>query len=183
MQTKAEICEGLTTTLNLVATEIAAISNHDFTAKPHPETWSIAEEFDHILKANSTVSSALKRKPFLLKWKFGKPNRALRSYTEVQDRYNQKLVDIKGVPAPAAFRSKEGQEFHKSNMLSHWNSTTNKLNLRITKWSDRNLNRTLLPHPLLGKMMVREILFFTNFHTLHHLQSIQRKLASLNQAS
>lgn len=46
----------------------------------------------------------------------------------------------------------------------------------LGKWSDKALDSYLLPHPLLGKMTVREILFFTLYHNLHHVNDVQRLL-------
>lgn len=77
--------------------------------------------------------------------------------------------------APASFRSEENKTFDKEDMLKHWNMTLSKFEQRINKWSDKNLDMVLLPHPLLGKMMVRELLFFTHFHTEHHLKSLIKK--------
>jgi hypothetical protein len=45
---------------------------------------------------------------------------------------------------------------------------------KIGQWSEKNLDAYLLPHPLLGKITVREMLFFTTFHTDHHLNIMQK---------
>ena len=179
MQSKDEIRDALASTLNQLSNELEQLTQEQFVVKPVKVVWSIAEEFDHVLKSNTAIASALKVMPLSLKIKFGRPNRPLRSYDEVKNRYNEKLSLIKGAQAPANFRTIEGDELNKEHMLSHWKSTTKKLDTRIQKWSDRNLNNTLLPHPLLGKVMVREILYFTHFHTLHHIKSIRKKSAAL----
>ncbi len=45
----------------------------------------------------------------------------------------------------------------------------------IERWSDAQLDRRCLPHPLLGKLSVREMLFFTLYHNLHHVQVAERR--------
>jgi uncharacterized damage-inducible protein DinB len=179
MQTKAEIIEAYHVLWEEVADLITALSEDKFIAKPKKDTWSIAQEFDHVLKSATALCSAMKRSPFLLKWKFGKPNRPIRTYEEAKAKYYEKLTKVQGkAVAPSNFISAKNQQFNKENMLSHWMSTNQKFEQRINKWSDKNLDKVLLPHPLLGKMMVRELLYFTHFHTIHHLVSLKKKAST-----
>ena len=41
------------------------------------------------------------------------------------------------------------------------------------KLSEKDLDKYILPHPLLGRMPLREMLFFTIYHTQHHTNSIK----------
>ena len=45
----------------------------------------------------------------------------------------------------------------------------------IGLWSERQLDRCQLPHPLLGPLTVREMLFFTLYHNRHHLDGVRRR--------
>jgi len=47
-------------------------------------------------------------------------------------------------------------------------ATHQKLIAKISNWKDEDLDHFLLPHPLLGKITLREMLYFTDFHILHH---------------
>ena len=42
----------------------------------------------------------------------------------------------------------------------------------ITRWGERALDRFRLPHPALGQLTVREMLFFTLYHNLHHVLNV-----------
>ena len=44
--------------------------------------------------------------------------------------------------------------------------------------SQADLDRYRLPHPLLGKLTVREMLFFTVYHNYHHVRSVADRLAA-----
>ena len=44
----------------------------------------------------------------------------------------------------------------------------------VGKWRERDLDKYRLPHPVLGKISVREMLFFTHYHDLHHLEIVRR---------
>jgi len=39
-----------------------------------------------------------------------------------------------------------------------------------------DLDRVMLPHPLLGKLTLREMLFFTIYHVEHHLGILRQGL-------
>jgi hypothetical protein len=41
----------------------------------------------------------------------------------------------------------------------------------LNNWKDADMDRYSLPHPLLGTITVREILFFTIYHSMRHMSS------------
>jgi hypothetical protein len=47
---------------------------------------------------------------------------------------------------------------------------------RIGTWSETDLDRYRLPHPLLGRLTVREMLFFTVQHLAHHASKVEARL-------
>lgn len=177
MQSKTEILSAFLSKWSEIADLISKVDYAEFTHKPSPEVWSIAEEFDHVIKSASAVTSAMKVSPFILKWKFGKPNRTIRSYDEILAKYTNALASVKGnAVAPSPFQSEEGKTFDQVDMLNHWENTLKKFDQRVNKWSDKNIDNVLLPHPLLGKMMVRELLYFTHLHTEHHRKNLEKKI-------
>ena len=48
-----------------------------------------------------------------------------------------------------------------------------KLCLSIEKISEEDLDYYVLPHPLLGKLTLREMLYFTIYHVKHHEKQIR----------
>ena len=51
--------------------------------------------------------------------------------------------------------------------------TVDRLNRRIDRFSESELDTLILPHPLLGKLTLREMLYFTAYHADHHRRSIE----------
>jgi hypothetical protein len=43
---------------------------------------------------------------------------------------------------------------------------------------EERLDQYLAPHPLLGKITLRELTFFTIYHSHHHLDSIRKMTGS-----
>lgn len=52
----------------------------------------------------------------------------------------------------------------------------------LSRWSEGALDRFRLPHPALGRLSVREMMFFTLYHNLHHVRNVIR-LAGISPAS
>ena len=49
----------------------------------------------------------------------------------------------------------------------------------LDKWSEQQLDKIIAPHPLLGKLTFREILYFTIYHAKHHQLQIKRHLKGI----
>jgi hypothetical protein len=54
---------------------------------------------------------------------------------------------------------------------------------RSLGWREADLDRYLLPHPLLGKLTLREMLHFTLYHNYHHVQSVATRLRGAQLSS
>ena len=48
-----------------------------------------------------------------------------------------------------------------------------KLNEQIDEWKEDDLKSYQLPHPVLGKLSIKEMIFFTIIHTDHHRMQIE----------
>ena len=59
--------------------------------------------------------------------------------------------------------------------LSQLHELNQKLNKATLKLSEKQLDTILLPHPLMGKMTLREILMWNAYHTLHHINVLKAK--------
>jgi hypothetical protein len=46
----------------------------------------------------------------------------------------------------------------------------------MQSWNEDDLDRLRIPHPLLGKMRVCEMILFMLYHNLQHLNSVRRRL-------
>ena len=56
-------------------------------------------------------------------------------------------------------------------------STVDDLSRRVNTWTEKDLDTVLMPHPLLGKLTAREMLFFTIYHVQHHHALVERDTA------
>lgn len=137
------------------------------------EKWSTGEQIEHLRKSSSPLAMALKLPKIVIKAKVGKPNRPSRSYEEVKEKYRVKLAALDEIPTTRFYPDIQ-KDKSKKKILDSYLSTSEKLIKAVRKWQDEDLDRYILPHPLLGKLTVREMLFFTINHTRHHFNSIKQ---------
>jgi hypothetical protein len=138
----------------------------------HKGKWSPAQQLDHILRSVGPVHIAMGLPKWLLRLAFGKPNRALRTYEALVQRYQEKLAaggraSGRFVPPATPTRSVE-------TMIADLRILVDKLTKRVGSWSETDLDAVLLPHPLLGKLTMREMLCFTIYHVQHHQHLVER---------
>lgn len=128
------------------------------------DKWSPAMQLDHIQISIRPVLLAFSLPKFLLRFLFGKPNRPSRTYEALVEKYQGKLKQ--GGKAPAAFEPKAGRD--RNAMIAKTQHTANKLIKVLSKWDESEWEHYLLPHPLLGKLTLREMIYFTIYHVQHH---------------
>ncbi|WNJ16430.1 DinB family protein [Pontibacter sp. G13] len=144
-------------------------------------TWSIGQELEHLNLSSRPVSSAL-RIPSMTKASlkvFGSPSHPSRSYDQVVARYQEKLNS--GGKATGPYVPKVIDASDRTKLLDTWKTIGRKFVARVDKWSEEDLDGYLIPHPLLGKITLREMLFFTIYHAEHHLNSMQQKLEAASK--
>ena len=153
----------------------ATFAPDDFFRRPEPEVWSPGENVIHLVKSVKAVADAMKLPKLSLRALFGTAAGS-GSYVEVRDRYLKALAD--GAVASGRFVPQapdEGEaEASRSRALAGWQRAGDSLVTAVGKWRERDLDKYRLPHPVLGKISVREMLFFTHYHDLHHLEIVRR---------
>ena len=140
------------------------------------EKWSIAQNIKHLIVSANTTKLAFSLPKFIVRLYAGKPNRSSRSYEQLVSKYKTKLQQggkASGQFVPAIISPATGKE----NMLDTFSKSMNRLINNIEKnWPDEKLDQYIAPHPLLGKITLRELCYFTIYHTQHHLNIIKERL-------
>jgi hypothetical protein len=136
--------------------------------------WSVAENMQHLIISTNTTSLAYWLPTFAVRLIGGTPNRASRTFDEVKDKYYKKLSE--GGKASGRFVPRPIEiKYGKQKLMDNWNKATEKFIAALTKnRTEKDLDSYLVRHPLLGYITLRELCYFTIFHTEHHLQAIQK---------
>jgi len=148
----------------------------DFFFRQPAAKWSVAQNVTHLVISADITRLAYRLPKFLVRIYTGKPNRTSRTYDELVTRYKAKLAQ--GGQASGRFVAKPvSAKEKKENILAVFNRSMTSLgNSMQKKWSDKQLDQYLAPHPLLGKITLRELGYFTIYHTLHHLEIVKERL-------
>ena len=133
------------------------------------EKWSPAQLIDHLVKSVSPVKSALSLPAFLLQFIFGKANRKSRTYDELVSRYHEKLKA--GGKATGRFVPTQ-KTVSVEKLSANLNNKVYLLVEKIDSFSESQIDQLVLPHPLLGKLTLREMLYFTIYHVQHHQKQL-----------
>ena len=172
-----EIAAAWLAEVTAVADFFAMMETAAFFAAPEG-VWSPAENLVHLIKSCSPVIMALNIPKTALRIRFGWVGHESRSLAQVRHTYlNDALAN--GGQAGGPFLPEVKDDFtavHQVDIVAKWQEKGSALTDALAKWSEKDLDNYLLPHPLLGKMTVREILFFTLYHNLHHVNDVQRLL-------
>lgn len=137
--------------------------------------WTIGQHALHLLQSIKPVNDALSMPKFLLRYKFGKANREVRDYETVVQRYQDRLKEAQGLTFRGSQNMKVPSLKEKTYILTRLQVENKKLQYKTRKMSDKNLDTLILPHPLMGKMPVREIIMWTAHHIEHHTKTLQEK--------
>ncbi len=168
---KNEIINLIENNVNAILLKSETLENTIFNLEKEGK-WSPNGHIEHLIYSVKPINQLFRLPKFFMTYKWGKPNRPSRSYDELVDKYHDKLSKVKFTTNP--FAPKNKKIFSKKEVLSKFKSENEKLIKKIQgSWKDENLDNYLIPHPLLGKLTVREMLMFTAYHTSHHLKAIE----------
>lgn len=138
------------------------------------EKWSTSQHILHLVNSLQLLNKVLSYPKFLLKYKFGICNRKPRDYEAVVKNYQQKL--LKNQEKAKIFNQslKMPTLKERKRLIIKYQIQQKKLQYKTKKLDDKNLDTLLIPHPLMGKMTIREIIMWTAYHTEHHTETLKK---------
>ncbi len=141
--------------------------------------WSPAGNIQHLIKSTSPVTMALGFPRLVLRVMFGAVRIPSRSFIEVRAAYRAVLADgaQAGRFAPRDRAAPNEPAQSRQQLLDKWQSLIPRLSEASGRWDEAALDRYRLPHPLLGKLTLREMLFFTLYHLGHHVEVVAARQA------
>jgi hypothetical protein len=170
IKSKNEILETFRDSSRRVADWFSSVPTADFFTR-QAEVWSASDNLDHLSKAVKPVTLAMKMPRLALQGMFGKPEKASRDYAEICETYRAALA--KGAQASGRYlpdQENPGAQADelKNQLIEKWKKVSDELVAAAETWSEAELDEYQLPHPILGNLTVREMLFFSIYHSLRH---------------
>ena len=172
IQNKPQIISALNENVDAFNNYIAPLTKEQFEISPNGK-WSAGQNLDHLIRAIKPLQLAYGLPKFALTILFGKTNRPSRPYDELVKKYKTKLAA--GGKASKPFIPPAIRFEKKDELIKKYAEQKQKLISKIEKQSEPDLDKYILPHPLLGKVTLREMLYFTIHHNEHHLELLKTR--------
>lgn len=157
--------------------------NPDQFSKSIQGGWSASEYLKHLLLSIKPLARALALPADQLSTTFGQAESPSRSYEEIVAMYKQRIdegirAEDYQVITPVAYRLPEDitPDKEQGYLLESWQETHQRMLKTIGNWSEAELDTYQLPHPAIGMITLREMLFFTLYHNTLHWEDIQGAL-------
>jgi hypothetical protein len=174
---KSTIISELRKTQAELSDYVQGLSQEQF-EREQGESWSAEGYFKHLLLSNKPFVKGLNLPKEGLAKMFGTSTNGSRSYEGLEAVYKGRLAE--GVRAenfdkvtPTFYRFPEGITDEKAYLVESWNETHEKLYLALENWEESDLDSYQLPHPAIGNITIREMLYFTILHNRLHFNDIK----------
>lgn len=149
----------------LFVEELQAMDESTYLRAPEGK-WNAGQHLSHLVKSAKAIHTGLVLPRFQLKVMFGTANRPSRTYEGLVEKYQTKLAEgyeNKNAYMPAEVSISDRKEL--SDKLMSYASLIGK---RVEGYKEDELDIYILPHPLIGKLTIREMAYFTIYHVEHH---------------
>ena len=167
---KPEVISALNGKVEAFNNYISPLGKEQFEATPNGK-WSAGQNLDHLIRAIKPLQPAYSLPKIALRIMFGKTNRPSKTFDELVAKYKAKLAA--GGRASGPFIPPFISFEKKHQLIKKYTLQKQKLIAKIERQSEKDLDVYILPHPLLGKVTLREMLYFTIHHNEHHLELLK----------
>ncbi|OIN60668.1 DinB family protein [Arsenicibacter rosenii] len=135
--------------------------------------WTIGQELAHIYLADSSTSRLLSDAGRAM-WR--PEARESRSFDAIKAGYLEQLARFPGANNPNTNPKPELESLTPAQWLENWQTMSAQLLAHVDAIPETDLDAyTVWKHPLLGPFTVREMIYFTGYHTQHHADIVSRK--------
>ncbi len=143
-----------------------------FNEKIVVDKWSIAGHLYHLIKSTKAVTKGMSNSKLGLRTMFGKSNRTERTYDEMVEKYESVVVK-NSFKTLKTYEADANRIFDRSELIKRFEDELYDFIKVVNKWNEEDMSVYILPHPALGKLTIREFIFFTILHTYHHLNNLK----------
>lgn len=143
------------------------------------EEWSAADYLKHLILSVKPVARLVSMPLEKLRDMFGTPDRESMPYEDFVELYHRRLDEgmrAEKVPSvtPVEYRLPPDMTDLKATLLTAWNEGNDRLIAALETLDEEALDTYQLPHPAVGLITLREMLYFTAYHNKMHGDDIRR---------
>lgn len=132
--------------------------------------WTAGQQFSHIYLTLLPFPKILPSKEFI-EQKFGKIDRPIWDYETVLKNYFKTSLK-----APQQYLPEQVNLEQKATITNNLQKILMTIQQLLDHYTDLELDTLVLPHPLLGKMTIREMFYLMTYHATHHQRQTEKTL-------
>lgn len=170
---KSEIKKSLEKQYATFAEFINGLSNEEFLFT-NQSKWSAGQQLKHIVLCINPLLQVFGMPGKIIEQNFGKTEIPGRTYDKLLADYLGKLNQ--GGKAPNQYVPEIVPENEKSELLKTLPKLIEKLKIELDFFTEIELDTLLIPHPLLGNISLREMLYNAIYHVEHHQKQAENNL-------
>lgn len=133
--------------------------------RSQPGKWNASVQMQHVFLCLRPIHLALSLPAFLPRLLFGFAKRQCRSYDALVADYQLKLQQGGKSPSIYVPDHEVGAIDWQARKLR---KLVDQVSKKISRYTESELDEIRVPHPLLGKITLRELLYFAIYHVQHH---------------
>ncbi len=175
LSNRREIIEALEAAHEVGVEYWSRLQTREFFA-PIGLSWSPAEHVRHLTRSMTPLLPVLRVPRMALRVMFGSADVPSRSYDALDAMYARALAagGTAGRFAPSP-EPADGNIIRLNAIMDAHSETLRGLTQSMERWTESQLDMHRLPHPLLGRLTVREMMLFTLLHNQHHVDVAERR--------
>lgn len=155
------------------------LSEEEFFKNHQEDKWSTAQQIDHLRKTSKLINRSFYLSKPILWYRFGKLKREEHDYETLEKLFKDK-IKVSVLSSPQKLMPGDLSSTSKTELINRYVNTNQKLITSLRGKKEAYLSNYVLPHPILGKLSIREMAYFVAIHTQHHFDLIL-KYAGSNQ--
>lgn len=163
--TKGEIQKELIERHSAFSRYLTSLSETDFIFAIQNK-WTAGQQLDHLCRATAPLTLGIHMPGLITRLLFGRSPNGSMDYGTLVKKYSGVLANggkssWMYMPKPVAFRERD-------KLCQKLLKTVSEINSALNDLTEEELDKKRLPHPLLGKLTIREMMYFTLYHVDHH---------------
>ena len=173
---KTEIKDSLEKQYLTFVNYINGLSNDEFIFA-YESKWTAGQQLKHIVLCVNPLVQVFGMPNAMIEQNFGTTKTKSRTYDKLLSDYLEKLNQGGQAPDPLVPEIVAGNE--KSELLMTLPKLIEKLNTEIEDLTENELDTLCIPHPLLGNITLREMLYNAIYHVQHHQKLTENNLKKM----
>ncbi len=130
------------------------------------QKWTAGQQLEHIVLCVKPLVQVFSMEPLMIEQNFGRANRPGRAYEVVLTDYTEKLQE--GGKAPERYVPEAISQDQRIILTETLANRIKELCSKIDNFTEEDLDGLCIPHPLLGSLTLREMLYNAIYHVEHH---------------